>query len=151
MFDKMYSKAKDFQRVRYGVINFTNDPKGVSVCSGYGQSYFLLKEHVRERCTFTDKDSSNADSSIATFKYCFKILSKMNDNELKAAFDGSMAKEVSSKCTSTYKQIQIHGPIEFSKDIQCIYVNKNEVKTNKALLEQVYEFSKKNNVDYDFF
>lgn len=92
MFDKKYSKATDFERVKYGVINFTNDPKGVSVCSGYGQSYFLLKQHVRERCTFTDKDSSSADAAIATFKYCFKILSKMNDNELKAAFDASMAK-----------------------------------------------------------
>lgn len=62
-----------------------------------------------------------------------------------------MAKEISSKCTSTYKEIQIHGPIEFSKDIERIYVNKNEVKTDKALLEMVYDFSKKHNVDYDFF
>lgn len=85
------------------MINFTNDPKGVSSCAGYGASYILLKEHVRERCTFTDKDSSSADSSIATFKYCFKILSKMNDNELKAAFDASKAKEIASNCTVTYK------------------------------------------------
>jgi hypothetical protein len=47
---------------------------------------------VRERCTFTDKDSSAADAAIATFKYCFKILSKMNDAELKAAFEASKAK-----------------------------------------------------------
>lgn len=79
MFDKKYSKAADFQRVKYGVINFTNDPKGVNSCASYGQSYFLLKQHVRERCTFTDKDSSNSDAAIATFKYCFAILNKMND------------------------------------------------------------------------
>lgn len=92
MFDKKYSAAQDSERVKYGVINFTNDPKGVASCVSYGNSYFLLKEHVRERCTFTDKDSSAADASIATFKYCFKILSKMNDAELKAAFDASKAK-----------------------------------------------------------
>ena len=79
MFDKKYNKATDFQRVKYGVINFTNDPKGVAICAGYGKSYFLLKEHVRQRCTFTEKDSSSADSSIGTFKFCFKIVSKMND------------------------------------------------------------------------
>ena len=151
MFDKKYSKAADFERVKYGVINFTNDPKGVNACVSYGQSYFLMKDHVRERCTFTDKDSSNADSSIATFKYCFKILSKMNDNELRAAFDASKAKEIASNCTATYKEIQIHGPIEFSKDILRIYINKNEVKGNNKLLDMVYDFSKKNNIDHDFF
>ena len=117
MFTLKYSKAKDFQRVKYGVINFTNDPKGVGACLSYGQSYFLLKPHVRERCTFTDKDSSNADSSIATFKYCFRILSKMKEDELRAAFSASKAQEVSSKCVSAYKEIQVHGPIQFSKDI----------------------------------
>ena len=75
----------------------------------------------------------------------------MNDGELKAAFDASMAKEISSKCTATYKEIQIHGPIDFSKDVERIYVNRNEVKTDKNLLEMVYEFSKKFNVDHDFF
>ena len=92
MFDNHYNKASDFERVKYGVINFTNDPKGVGICAAYGKSYMLLKEHVRERCTFTDQDSSAQNSSIATFKYCFKILSKMNDAELKAAFDASKAK-----------------------------------------------------------
>ena len=151
MFDKKYAKSTDFERVKYGVINFTNDPKGVGACVGYGQSYFLLKEHVRQRCTFTGMDSSNASSSIATFKYCFKILNKLTDNELKAAFDASKAKEVASSCTTTYKEMQVHGPIEFAKDIDRIYVNRNELKTDKKLLDLVYEFNKKFGVDYDFF
>ena len=103
MFDSKYAKATDFERVKYGVINFTNDPKGVKVCAGYGASYLLLKEHVRERCTFTDMDSSSTTSSIGTFKFCFKILSKLNDTELKSAFEASKAKEMGSDCTATYK------------------------------------------------
>jgi len=43
MFDKMHHNAKDSERVKYGTMNFTNDPHGVAVCSSYGQSYFLLK------------------------------------------------------------------------------------------------------------
>lgn len=93
MFDKNYNKATDFERVKYGVINFTNDPKGVKCANSYGLSYFLLKSHVRDRCTFTDKDSSGADSSIATLKFSFKVVNKMNDNELKAAFKASKALE----------------------------------------------------------
>jgi hypothetical protein len=56
-------------------------------------------------------DSSNANSSIATFKYCFKIMDKLNDNELKAAIQASKAQEVASSCSTTYKEMQIHGPI----------------------------------------
>ncbi len=75
--------------MKYGVINFTNDPKGVEQCLSYGQSYFILKPHVRKRCTFTDRDSSLSDASIGTFKHCFKILTKFSDDELKAAFTAS--------------------------------------------------------------
>ena len=57
---------------------------------------------------------------------------------------------MASDCTRAYKEIQIHGPIEFSKDIHCIYVNKNEIKGNKKLLDMVYEFSEKNGVAHDF-
>ena len=79
MFDSKYSKASDFERVKYGVINFTNDPKGVRCCSGYGASYFLLKPHVRHRCTFTNQDSSNQQSVMATLKYCYGVVDKMTD------------------------------------------------------------------------
>ncbi len=124
MFDKFYSKAKDFERVKYGVINFTNDPKGVQCAKSYGPSYFLLKSHVRDRCTFTDKDSSGADASIATLKFGFNIVSKMNNNELTAAFNASKALEMSSSVVITYKELQIHGPIEFARDIERVYVSK---------------------------
>ena len=79
MFDKKYSKATDFERVKYGVVNFTNDPKGVNCASGYGASYLLLKENVRHRCTITDMDSSTSACRIGTLKYCFHVIEKMND------------------------------------------------------------------------
>lgn len=80
MFNNKYSKAKDFERVKYGVINFTNDPKGVSCAKNYGGSYLLLKPHVRPRCTMTDMDSSNSSSHIGTFKYCYHVMENMKDN-----------------------------------------------------------------------
>lgn len=36
MFDKKHAKATDFERVKYGVLNITNDPCGVHACSCYG-------------------------------------------------------------------------------------------------------------------
>ena len=58
MFDTMHSHASFYERVKYGTINFTNDPNGVRACFGYGSSHLLLKEAVRDRCTFTDMDSA---------------------------------------------------------------------------------------------
>ena len=91
MFTNKYSAAKDFERVKYGTINFTNDPAGVSACRSYGNSYFLLKSDVRERCTFTDQDSSSATSLIGTFKYGDHVLSKLTDAELKACINAAKA------------------------------------------------------------
>lgn len=51
---------------------------------------------------------------------------------------------------ATYKEIQIHGPIEFGKDIQRLYVNKIEIQ-DKKFMKMVEEFSKKFNVDYEIF
>ncbi len=78
-------------------------------------------------------------------------MSKLNDAELKAAIEGSRAMEVSSNCTTTYKEIQIHGPLEFKKDIELLYINRNEVKNDKKLLDMTYEFCEKNKIRYDFF
>lgn len=92
MFDNKHHRASFFERVKYGTMNFTNDPKGVAACQGYGQSYFLLKSHVRNRCTITDMDSASANASIGTFRFMNKVLVKLNDQELKSAFEGSKGK-----------------------------------------------------------
>ena len=86
MFDNMHHRASNYERVKYGTMNFTNDPKGVNACMGYGQSYFLLKPHVRNRCTITDMDSASATATIGTFRFINKVLVKLSDNELKSAF-----------------------------------------------------------------
>ena len=39
----MYHGAKDFDRVKYGVLNITNDPAGVNCCSMYGESFLVIK------------------------------------------------------------------------------------------------------------
>lgn len=37
-----------------GILNFTNDKKGVPSAYAYGRSYFVLKHEVRLRCTITN-------------------------------------------------------------------------------------------------
>lgn len=85
MFHDKYNEASDFDRVKYGVVNFYDDNKGVKVSKGYGNSYFLLKDHVRGRSTFTEMDSSNLTSAMGSFAYPNHVLMKFTDDELKIA------------------------------------------------------------------
>ena len=130
MFNRRHHNATPFERVKYGTMNFTNDPKGVNVCHGYGQSYFLLKPHVRDRCTIADMDTASSTATIGTFRFVFHVLNKVQDGELVAAFEGSKGKEMLSNVIAAYKEIQIHGPVEFSQDIERVYICNNEVKTS---------------------
>lgn len=124
MFDSLYQKAEPYERVKYGTMNFTNDPHGVSVCTGYGKSYFLLKEHVRNRCTMTDEDQT----IICTFRFCYQLLLSFTDDEIDAAFEAAKAQEVKSEgIVAAYKEIQIHGPVEFKKDIERVYIHRKDI------------------------
>ena len=136
--------------MKYGTINFTNDPKGVRACSSYGQSYFLLKPHVRNRCTVTDMDSSSPSASIGTFQFCFHILNKLSDSELKAAIDASKGNEVKSGCISAYKEIQIHGPVEFKKDVERVYVSRGEL-ADSVCKKMTDDFCAQNELELEIF
>jgi hypothetical protein len=115
-------------------MNISNDPHGVFVLADYGKSYFLLKEHVRNRCTITDM----YQTIVSTFRFCNHLLESFTNKELYAAFDGACGKEVKSDgIISEYKEIQIHGPIEFKKDIQRVYVHRDEIDKNPKRLEEI--------------
>lgn len=48
-------------------------------------------------------DSSSTNSVIGTFKFCYHVLNKMNDQELKSAFNAAKALEQPSSVSATYK------------------------------------------------
>lgn len=103
MFDKLYSQATSSDRVKYGAINFTNDPKGIQLLKQYGDSYFLLKTQVRQRCTVIDQISDTVSGNMGTLKFSYKILQKMNDAELRATIKAGRGLEESSGVTRSFK------------------------------------------------
>lgn len=96
LFGDHYSNAADEERVKYGVMNFSNDHKGVKSCSQYGSSYMVLNYDVRRRCTISDKRKYGAGEIVATFKYCNAVLSKFENKELQAIFLSSKGYGVES-------------------------------------------------------
>lgn len=78
------------------------------------------------------------------------MLNLFNDREIAALVAATKGLEKSSDVSSEYKEIQIHGPIEFSKDIERLYVCKSEL-VNPKILEHIEQFSKRIKVDYEIF
>lgn len=56
---------------------------------------------------------------------------------------------VSSSRIGSYKEVQFHGPIEFSRDVEAIVVHSRH-KTDKAMMAMVEEFRKNNHCNVVF-
>ena len=84
MFEDYYEKALGSERPKYGALNFFNDPKGDLTCRvyGYGNDFLELKNEIRSRCTFTNKDSSYDDCIVGTFTDFCHVLMGFSDEEL---------------------------------------------------------------------
>ncbi|GAB5368963.1 hypothetical protein AAMO2058_001364400 [Amorphochlora amoebiformis] len=84
IFNGAYEGAKPFDRPKYGVLNFANDPGGVKRCYSYGDSFLLLR-NVRLRTTFTFKDTSciKTISEMGTCEYYMHVLKSFTDGEIK--------------------------------------------------------------------
>jgi hypothetical protein len=65
-------------------------------------------------------------------------LNKLSDKEIHAAFDGAKAKEIKSAgIIAAYKEIQIHGPVEFKYDIERVYIHRAEVAINPKCMDEI--------------
>eukprot|EP00927_Polykrikos_kofoidii_P022143 TRINITY_DN20730_c0_g1_i2.p1 TRINITY_DN20730_c0_g1~~TRINITY_DN20730_c0_g1_i2.p1 ORF type:complete len:1655 (+),score=292.53 TRINITY_DN20730_c0_g1_i2:723-4967(+) len=83
LFGEAYQDVKPFERPKYGVLNVTNDYRGVASAAQYGDSFLVLKD-VRLRCTFASRDSGGlTGSSLAVCDKYAHVLLEYSDAELK--------------------------------------------------------------------
>lgn len=116
LFDAAYQTAPDGDRPKYGVLNITLDPNGLQEkCSQYGDSFFLLKQHVRARATFTSEDSGQVArwgqpaDGIGTADHYAHVLNQYTDRELRAIIrtaTGGALPIASKRVIATYKEVQ---------------------------------------------
>ncbi|KAI6652321.1 hypothetical protein LOD99_7336 [Oopsacas minuta] len=137
IFDKAYRKSPASYRVKYGVLNIVGDSCGVKACYGYGDSFLQLKK-VRLRTTFASADTSMSNVKLSCCEHYVNVMNEYSESELKAILDVA-TKRVSSHDSSviaTYKEVQIHGPVSLSDNVECIVVNqrhRTDKKINKLL------------------
>jgi len=149
LFNRIYHSASGFERVKYGVLNIVNDPQGVLSCRGYGDSYLWLKnETVRLRTSFANRDTGGGMAKLASTEWYCHVLLEYSDAELEDVIQVATGKKycVSSSRISNYKEVQFHGPIEFSRDVEALVVAPRH-KGDARMAEMIEQFATKNHIN----
>jgi hypothetical protein len=81
---------------------------------------------------------------LSSCEYYCHVLIKYNDIELNAALDVALnrKKYVNSDIISIYKEVQIHGPVSLSENIEALVVNPIH-KLNKIMVKKFQELGEK--------
>ena len=99
------------------------DPAGCIQAMGYGESYFLMNDAtVRWRTTMTIQDSFAVNGCCGTVKHCNHLLVQLNDAELKEIIEAALYAKKGGQQQTSYREIQIHGPVQFNRDILSMHV-----------------------------
>jgi hypothetical protein len=147
LFKGIYDKSTDTEKVKYGCLNLLSQKTGVLRAYRYGNSYFVLKDHVKPRTTFVVGDSSTQQMHLATFKYSSIILNLVDDALLKQIIyvSNKINEKIKPLYPYNYIEAQIHGPLNIFTDIEKIVLNKIHTK-NIEILELLTHFG----IQYEF-
>jgi hypothetical protein len=122
-----YPHSSKSERVKYGVLNFSNDGNGVeSVARGYGLDYFVLKG-VRLRTTLCSGDTWS-HTTCGTPDYYAHVLATFADEELRVAIQVARDHKLEGSQTGwagCFKEVQYHGEIRFKDHIDKIVVHRS--------------------------
>ena len=152
MFGNCYGRAHcpAFCKPKYGALNYAGDIQGVNNARQiYGELVLILQPHVRHRSTFYNQDTGAfvATATLATNKYYGHILNAYDNRELSQVLKVCTSARIGglrSNCTS-YKEVQIHGPVCLATDILALSIPGKERNGSKKLKEAVVAFQEKTN------
>lgn len=148
-FMNLYDGSVPFERPKYGSMNVLNHPGGTGPARAYGVGYIALRDHVRIRCTMASGDTSTA-ATMGTPDYCMHVAAQFTDNELRTACRivhnempyGEYAGE-------TYRELQIHGELNFARDIGRIVLPESYRGSKYEAL--AIEFAGRNNAEFEWY
>jgi len=137
LFGGAYNGADPFDRVKYGVLNFTNNPEGVQKCAQYGKDYFLMKR-MRLRTTMCSTDSF-ADQTSGTPDYYAHILAQYSDHDFSMALKvRKPGEKVTASEDGFYKEVQFHGEVRLKDHVDKIVVH-SDTKVSQENLRRLSE------------
>ncbi|KAJ3057125.1 hypothetical protein HK097_000053 [Rhizophlyctis rosea] len=145
--------AHKFELVKYGVLNVVNDPSGMQSCYGYGDCHFILSRNVRLRTTFASMDSLGVQGvHFATCEHYAHVLATFSQPELLETIKVATKLKTwgkSSGMFNAYKELQIHGPVLLSRDIDTVVVSAEHTRKSH-IGKQLLDFGKRNGTEVKF-
>jgi len=149
MFGNHYHLATPVQRPKYGLVNWNEQNEG-RIDAGYGACSFVLSSKIRNRVTVIGGDSFDRLTHVATLAHCCNVITAAlddsglealvecvrdkdkftptneNKTETPAATTGIAAGKsyLTPRSDSYYLEIQIHGMLDLSQDVEYMLVPK---------------------------
>jgi hypothetical protein len=151
LFDGIYDKSTGPEKVKYGAVNVLSDQFGVKTACPYGECYFQLKESVKSRISFVNGDSSCKQLHICSFRYMVQMLYYIDDNLFKTIIDKALGKSISTDMFTKnymYIELQVHGPIRLSEDIEKLVIP-SQAKNDD--IDLAMKFCSKNKINLDHY
>jgi hypothetical protein len=124
------------ERPKYGVLN--TEGVYVRAAARFGWFYLVLKPELRPRITLTARDSGwGQPDRVGTLEHSAHVLANMLPISLKAIFQHVLTGQHHE--TPDYREIQVHGPVEFAKDIARVVAPVEYSTVSTALLRDFVE------------
>ena len=100
---------------------------------------------VRWRTTLTVQDSFSVNGDCGTVKHCNHLLTQLQANELAEMIEAALTKKTKSGGAqqASYREIQIHGPVQLNRDVLSVHVPSVH-KKNYKLVSILHDFCAKN-------
>ncbi len=147
-FMNLYDGSVPFERPKYGSMNTLNHPGGTPARS-YGPGYMVLQDHVRIRCTMTPGDSSSS-ATVGSPDYCLHVADSFTENEMLSVCKIARNELPYGKYGhETYREVQIHGELNFARDISRMVLPSSYIGTQYETLAN--KFVATNDVEFEWY
>jgi Protein of unknown function (DUF3626) len=137
-------------RPKYGALNYAGKKNGAA--DMYGNSYMVLKEHIKHNATYTDRESfnfasrSDAAAMAATFHHMDRLIINMDNDMLKKLYNAATGSNLTANVPRiSYIEAQLHGVILFNRDVKKIYIANSEVP-GQNVRDTITKFTRKNGI-----
>jgi len=121
-FLKLYDGVTNFERPKYGALNYLNNPAGVPSAYSYGDLFMTLRPHIRRRVTIATGDTAGS-RCLGVLDFCDHVLVSLDKTELANICKIAMNEIPFADYTANiYKEVQIHGELKLNRDIASIHM-----------------------------
>lgn len=158
--DWMEGKNSNFNpsiRPKYGALNLFKHKRGSA--SNYGDSFLVLKEYVKHRCTFTSGDSFLGPGAfkLGNILHMAAVLHRMPNNAFDILYRISRNEtiRIDKDLVGYFIEAQIHSEIMINRDVAKIYLDKHELllgdsMTENQLSQKVSDFCHQNHISVEY-